>query len=47
MLYEDGDGSVYDVDLPLTSNVNVRETPGELGLPQYQTESLFEWKKKM
>jgi hypothetical protein len=35
VLYRDLDGTTYEVDLPLTSNVNVEELREELGLPSY------------
>jgi hypothetical protein len=35
ILYRDADGTTYDVELPLTSNVDVEEVRDELGLPSY------------
>jgi predicted nucleic acid-binding protein len=35
VLYQDLDGTTYDVDLPLTSNVNAKELREDLGLPSY------------
>lgn len=34
-LFEDYDGTVYEVELPLTSNVDARAAADELGLPGY------------
>ncbi|MEM2122260.1 MAG: hypothetical protein QXE79_01355 [Candidatus Bathyarchaeia archaeon] len=35
VLYRDADGTIYDVELPLTSNVDLDEVRDELGLPSY------------
>ncbi|MDI6904529.1 MAG: hypothetical protein QMD13_03420 [Candidatus Bathyarchaeia archaeon] len=35
VLYEDLDGTIYDVELPLTSNVDPEELRESLGLPSY------------
>jgi hypothetical protein len=35
VLYEEIDGTRHEVNLPLTSNVNIREMAEELGLPEY------------
>ncbi len=35
LLYEDMDGTVYDVDLPVTSKVNSVKLRENLGIPEY------------
>jgi hypothetical protein len=35
VLYQEVDGTKYEIDLPLTSLVNIREMMSELGLPSY------------
>lgn len=40
-LYEDYDGTTYEVDVPLSSKVNVKQVSEELGIPDYvEIESL-------
>lgn len=34
-LYEDYDGTVYEVDVPLSSKINVKQVSEELGIPDY------------
>ena len=47
VLYEDLDGKVYDVDLPLTSNVDPGELSGKLGIPDYVDLDYFPMKCAM
>ncbi|MDH5787657.1 MAG: hypothetical protein OEZ40_05135 [Candidatus Bathyarchaeota archaeon] len=47
VLYEDMDGTVYDVDLPLTSNVDPAELRENLGLPSYIDLDYFPMKSAM
>jgi hypothetical protein len=35
VLYQEVDGTKYEVDLPLTSSANIKDMMGELGLPSY------------
>jgi len=34
-IYEDYDGTIYEVDLPLSSNIDVKRVSEELGIPNY------------
>jgi hypothetical protein len=47
VLYEDMDGTVYDVDLPLTSNVDPLEFRKNLGIPDYVDLAYFPMKSAM
>jgi hypothetical protein len=47
VLYEDLDGKVYDIDLPLTCNVNPVELRQKLGIPDYVDLSYFPMKSAM
>ena len=47
VLYEDMDGKVYDVDLPLTSNVDPLKLRDNLGLPSYVDLDYFPMKSAM
>src|SRR3990170_4108574 len=47
VLYEDLDGTVYDVDLPLTSNVDPYKFKEELGIPEYVDLDYFPMKSAM
>lgn len=47
ILYEDLDGKVYDVDLPLTSNVDPVQLRTNLGIPEYVDLSYFPMKSAM
>jgi hypothetical protein len=47
VLYEDMDGTVYDVDLPLTSNVDPLEFKKSLGIPGYVDLDYFPMKTAM
>lgn len=46
-LYEDLDGTVYDVNLPLTSTVDPRELKESLGIPHYVDLNYFPMKSAM
>jgi len=47
VLYEDLDGTIYDVELPLTSNVDPEELRETLGLPSYIDLDYFPMKSAM
>jgi len=47
VLYEDLDGTTYDVELPLTSNVDPEELRESLGLPSYIDLDYFPMKSAM
>jgi hypothetical protein len=47
ILYKDSDGATYDVELPLTSNVNVAELKENLGLPSYIDLNYFPMRSAM
>ena len=47
VLYEDLDGKVYDIDLPLTSNVDPDELSEKLGIPDYVNLDYFPMKCAM
>jgi hypothetical protein len=47
VLYEDMDGTVYDVDLPLTSTVDPRELRKNLSIPAYVDLDYFPMKSAM
>ena len=47
VLYQDLDGTTYDVELPLTSNVDAAELRENLGLPSYIDLSYFPMKSAM
>ena len=47
ILYEDMDGKVYDVDLPLTSKVNTAKLRENLGIPAYVDLDYFPMKSAM
>jgi hypothetical protein len=47
VLYEDMDGTSYEVDLPLTSNVDPYELRESIGLPSYVDLSYFPMKSAM
>jgi hypothetical protein len=47
VLYEDMDGTVYDVTLPLTSNVNPADFREKLGVPDYVDMDYFPMKSAM
>jgi len=47
ILYEDVDGTTYEVELPLTSNVDPEEIREELGVPSYVDMSYFPMKSAM
>jgi len=47
VLYEDLDGTTYDVELPLTSNVDPEELRENLGLPSYVDLDYFPMKSAM
>ncbi len=47
ILYEDLDGTVYDVDLPLTSTVDPNELRENLGIPDYVDLNYFPMKSAM
>jgi len=47
ILYEDVDGTAYEVELPLTSNVDPEEIREELGVPSYVDLSYFPMKSAM
>ncbi|MEM3730447.1 MAG: hypothetical protein QW667_02955 [Candidatus Bathyarchaeia archaeon] len=47
VLYQDLDGKVYDVELPLTSNVDVEELKEKLELPQYIDLNYFPMRSAM
>jgi hypothetical protein len=47
ILYEDVDGTTYEVELPLTSNVNPEEIREELGVPSYVDMNYFPMKSAM
>src|SRR4030065_444539 len=47
VLYEDMDGKVYDVDLPLTSNVDPAKLRETLGVPDYVDLDYFPMKSAM
>jgi hypothetical protein len=47
VLYQDLDGTTYDVELPLTSNVNPSELREKLGLPSYIDLNYFPMKSAM
>lgn len=47
ILYEDVDGTTYDVGLPLTSNVDPEEIREELGVPSYVDMKYFPMKSAM
>ena len=47
VLYEDMDGKVYDVDLPLTCNVDPAELRQNLGIPDYVDLGYFPMKSAM
>jgi len=47
ILYEDVDGATYEVELPLTSNVDPEEIREELGVPSYVDMNYFPMKSAM
>jgi hypothetical protein len=47
VLYEDMDGKIYDVNLPLTSNVDPLQLRTELGIPDYVDLNYFPMKSAM
>ncbi|MCW3976460.1 MAG: hypothetical protein NWE77_00845 [Candidatus Bathyarchaeota archaeon] len=47
VLYEDVDGTTYEVELPLTSNVDPEEIREELGVPSYVDMNYFPMKSAM
>jgi len=47
ILYEDVDGTRYEVDLPLTSNVDPEEIRDELGIPSYVDMNYFPMRSAM
>jgi len=47
VLYEDLDGTVYDVDLPLTSNVDPYKLKERIGLPSYVNFDYFPMRSAM
>ncbi|MFQ5836627.1 MAG: hypothetical protein ACE5HG_02125, partial [Candidatus Bathyarchaeia archaeon] len=47
ILYKDVDGTIYEVELPLTSNVDPEEIREELGVPSYVDMSYFPMKSAM
>jgi hypothetical protein len=47
VLYQDLDGTIYDVELPLTSNVNPEELRERLGLPSYIDLNYFPMRSAM
>jgi len=47
VLYEDVDGTTYEVELPLTSNVEPEEIREELGVPSYVDMDYFPMKSAM
>jgi hypothetical protein len=47
VLYEDMDGTVYDVDLPVTSKVNSVKLRENLGIPDYVDANYFPMKSAM
>jgi len=47
VLYQDLDGTTYDVELPLPSNVNPKELRGSLGLPSYIDLNYFPMRSAM
>ena len=47
ILYEDVDGTTYEVELPLTSNVDPEEIREEIGVPSYVDMNYFPMKSAM
>jgi hypothetical protein len=47
ILYEDVDGTTYEVELPLTSNVDPEEMREEIGVPSYVDMNYFPMKSAM
>jgi len=47
ILYEDVDGATYEVELPLTSNVDPEEIREEIGVPSYVDMNYFPMKSAM